>query len=174
MASARENEIGARFRTFREMLQISRSKFAVSIGFGSERIASYESGRAPLPYAVFRAASQRYNLSPFWLSGENCSPNGRINDDAFFAKIGPRALFTSVYDEFICSNFHQLQADAKEQFQRIQSALEEQWKRIKDKPPDEEPLKTEVLQTIRSLEALIKNIRRDLRVRAKARRAVKN
>ena len=47
--------IGSRLRAFREKRQIPRSGFAVKIGFGSERIASYESGRAPLPETDIRA-----------------------------------------------------------------------------------------------------------------------
>jgi transcriptional regulator with XRE-family HTH domain len=60
--------IGSRLRAFREKRQIPRSGFAVKIGFGSERIASYESGRAPLPYAVFFAISKNYFINPFWLA----------------------------------------------------------------------------------------------------------
>ena len=66
--SKREKMIGTRLRAFRELLQIPRSKFSVSVGFASERLAAYEAGRARLLYGVFKAISDRYSICPRWLA----------------------------------------------------------------------------------------------------------
>jgi transcriptional regulator with XRE-family HTH domain len=95
--------IGARLRAFREMLQIPRARFAVSIGCGSERIAAYEAGRARLPYWVFKAMADRYHLHPRWLAEEAGSPQlkNAFNDSHFIASVSRHALFTDVYDKFL-------------------------------------------------------------------------
>lgn len=72
MDEAAENvAIGKRLRIFRENLRISRSSFALSIGYGSERVASYEAARAPLPYSVFVAIADKFSIDPFWLATGN-------------------------------------------------------------------------------------------------------
>lgn len=112
----REKMIGARLRGFREVLQISRSKFAVSIGYGSERIASYEAGRAPVRFEVFNAIAKTYSLSPQWLAtgiGSAFYPRNVISAQ-ISDKIPPRALFSSVYDEYLVSEIQHLK-DSEEQ-----------------------------------------------------------
>lgn len=66
--SEREIQIGQRLREFRESKRISRTAFALSIGIGSERLASYESGRVPLRCEVFLAIHRLYFLNPVWLA----------------------------------------------------------------------------------------------------------
>jgi len=108
----REKLIGARLRAFREMLQIPRTKFAFSIGCGSDQVAAYEAGRARLPYRVFRAISLRYDLYPLWLVEEFGSPQVKNSfDDAGFAgQLSKHALFSDVYDKHLSKP---LKADAK-------------------------------------------------------------
>jgi len=102
MSSVREREIGERLRKFREGLLIPRSRFAVQIGFGSERLASYESGRAPLPYSVFKSISSHYELNPVWLAeGLGPQQTSAIIDEGFASKLPPRALFSEAYDQFL-------------------------------------------------------------------------
>lgn len=45
-----------------------RARLARLIGFGAERLASYESGRAPLPYKVFTAIAKVLPINPVWLA----------------------------------------------------------------------------------------------------------
>jgi DNA-binding transcriptional regulator YiaG len=99
----REKLIGVRLRAFREMLQIPRARFAVSIGCGSERIAAYEAGRARLPYWVFKATADRYHLHPRWLAEEAGSTQlkNAFKDSHFIASVSRHALFTEVYDKFL-------------------------------------------------------------------------
>ena len=101
MVNEREKLIGARLRAFRETLQIPRSRFAVTIGFGSDRIASYEAGRAPLLYEVFRAALEKYSLSPQWLATGVGSPKWPDDNKGFILEAVhyPRDLFSSVYEK---------------------------------------------------------------------------
>ncbi len=103
MIPEREVQIGARLRAFRERLQIPRTKFAVTIGFGGERLAAYEAGRARLPYAVFQAIAAHYDLYPRWLAEGLGSPQVKhAFDDGDFAAALPRhALFTAVYDQYL-------------------------------------------------------------------------
>jgi len=68
MDKAQNAAIGKRLRLFRESLKLPRARFAREIGFGAERLASYESGRAPLPYAVFTAIAEKFPINPIWLA----------------------------------------------------------------------------------------------------------
>lgn len=100
LISDREKLIGARLRAFRETLQIPRTKFALSIHIGSERLAAYEAGRSRLPYVVFKSIANRYNLSPLWLAEEKGGPQFKnlANDADFIGYISRTALFSEVYD----------------------------------------------------------------------------
>lgn len=125
MVNEREKQIGARLRNFREVLQIPRSKFAVTIGFASERLASYESGRAPLPYEVFRSVCQHYNVSPFWLAtGQG---GGRVkfpfNDRKFNDSIKPRTLFSEVYDKYLSASLESKKSQVDNLFESVESNL---------------------------------------------------
>ena len=95
-------KIGSRLREFREGLQIPRARFAVTIGFGGERIASYEAGRAQLPYAVFLAVRKRYLISPHWLATGNL-PRKWPNSYDYICDVdfGPRQSFSEVYRNFL-------------------------------------------------------------------------
>jgi transcriptional regulator with XRE-family HTH domain len=114
MVNEREKLIGARLRAFREALQIPRSRFAVTIGFGSERLASYESGNAPLLYNVFRVVAQNFELNPHWLAGQGGSHKIKdiIDDAAFIGQIPPRALFSEIYDMHIADRAKKSTDDA--------------------------------------------------------------
>src|SRR5579885_1898156 len=68
--------IAARLRLFREYKRISRTAFAISLGIGGERLASYESGRVPLRYEVYRILNDKYFLNPVWLARGESPPNG--------------------------------------------------------------------------------------------------
>jgi hypothetical protein len=97
----RQGQIGARLRAFRESLLIPRARFAITVGYGGERIASYEAGRVALPYEVFRAINTHFFISPEWLAmgiGEQ-KMRFRFDDSAISEKIKKRAIFTEVYDQ---------------------------------------------------------------------------
>lgn len=117
-----EKEIGARLRAFREVIQIPRTKFAAAIGFGSERIASYEAGRAPLPYQVFKAVSDRYNISPLWLATQRGSPKfyGPFDDSQWSESIKPHAIFSEVFDSLLKEY---LEAEEQEASRTIENAI---------------------------------------------------
>ena len=98
--SERELQIGRRLRAFREDRRIPRTAFALSIGIGSERLASYESGRVPLRYEMFLAIHQKYFINPVWLATgrewpafESPIDFGRIGTGVF-----PKWPFTEMYD----------------------------------------------------------------------------
>ncbi len=74
MISDQEKSIGRRLRQFRETLRITRTQFAISIGISSESMASYEAGRARLPFGVFLDMVGKYQLNPFWLAGNDAMP----------------------------------------------------------------------------------------------------
>jgi DNA-binding transcriptional regulator YiaG len=102
MVNEGEKMIGARLRAFRETLQIPRSKFAVSIGFGSERIASYEAGRALLPYSVFLAIWKKYLISPHWLATGNAPQKWPTSLDYICAvDFSPRQSFSEVFHQLL-------------------------------------------------------------------------
>lgn len=102
--SRTESEIvGARLRMFREgFCKMSRTAFALSIGIGSERLASYESGRAPLRFEVFQRINREHFINPQWLAtGEGAVRfNGPMEGSDYGQHVtveSPRALFMEVY-----------------------------------------------------------------------------
>jgi DNA-binding transcriptional regulator YiaG len=115
MDKEREKLIGSRLRVFRETLQIPRTKFAVTIGFGGERIASYEAGRVPLPYDVARSVMKHYQISPLWLAKGEGRPRflNPFDDCAIVGLIKPRMLFSQVYDLHLASDIEKRKTDVE-------------------------------------------------------------
>jgi len=126
MNKDREKLIGARLRAFRETLQIPRTKFAVTLGISSERLASYESGRAALPYEVFRSISKHYQLNPEWLAHGEAVPKliEPFNDEVFISQLKPRDLFSEVYSMYIEAMIKQHNATVNMELKFIIAALE--------------------------------------------------
>lgn len=98
-------EIGRRLREFRESLRISRTSFALQIGIGSERFASYESGRAPLRYEVFSSISKHYFINPIWLGTGMGEPSLQIpfDDSSFRPVLLPKMLFSEAVSSILKS-----------------------------------------------------------------------
>lgn len=104
----REKQIGARLREFREnILNIPRARFAVLLGIGGERLASYEAGRVVLPYQVFRVVTWKFHLSPFWLATGKSDAKllGPYTDNDFLPHVKARMAFSQVYDAHIVQEF---------------------------------------------------------------------
>ena len=112
MVNEREKLIGARLRAFRETLQIPRSRFAVTIRFGSDRLASYEAGRAPLLYEVAKSVMTHYHISPLWLATGEGAPRLPIafDDNHIMAFVKPRALFSEIYDAHLAADLENKKA----------------------------------------------------------------
>lgn len=170
MVSDSEKLIGSRLRAFRETLQIPRAKFAVAIGFGSERIASIESGRAPLRYEVFRAVSLRYELSPYWLAEGAGSPkHGGVFDEARLAKeVHPRALFSEVYDRFIGGDLKQAQIQSLDAMQKFNVELSKVNAFCELTMGDDlvrDRYRSAMVKHVKGIESLLAKLRADLRFR---------
>ncbi len=99
----REREIGQRLRNFRETKLISRTAFATSIGIGYQRLESYEAGRVPLPYKIFKAINAVFFVSPRWLvTGDDPPINvGPIDDSKYVDQIKPSDLLSAVFDRIL-------------------------------------------------------------------------
>ena len=83
-------------------MHIPRTRFAVALEISSEQLASYEYGRVPLPYRVFRRLSKQFKLDPLWLATGRSHPVTAEIEDAHFRKaIGRQARFSEVFDQFI-------------------------------------------------------------------------
>jgi len=63
-----EVEVGKRLRTIRKELLISRTAFALKLEISPERLASYESGRVPLPYGIGEDVVTLFYISPLWIA----------------------------------------------------------------------------------------------------------
>jgi transcriptional regulator with XRE-family HTH domain len=140
----REKSIGGRLRAFRETLQIPRTKFAFTVGCGSEQLAAYESGRARLPYLVFHHITGRYFLNPFWLALGDAggSPRTRFpfDDGAFIQQVPPRSLFSTIYDSFLSGQFERLKKSEKTKWdENIQPYLKDLSARMKASPNPPDP-----------------------------------
>ena len=170
MVSEREKIIGARLRAFRETLQIPRAKFAVAIGFGSERIASIEAGRAPLRYEVFQAVSHRYQLSPYWLAEGVGSPKhgGAFDETPLAKEVHPRSLFSEAYAKFIGGDLTQLQTQTSKQWQELRLNLSKVDAFLELTMGDDlvrERYKPAVVRQMKALESLLTKMRADIRFR---------
>jgi transcriptional regulator with XRE-family HTH domain len=133
----RELEICQRLRAFRDAKQISRTKFALSVGIGSDRLASYEAGRVALRYSVFKVIAQRFHLNPYWLAtGETSPDQGKPFDDSGLVPnhIKPNALFTEVYDAHLHAFLKRRTHDAG---QSINSWIEQGREVLKNFNPDD-------------------------------------
>lgn len=102
--STQNTAVGKRLRQFREYLKIPRTRFALAIGFSSESVASYESGRVPLPYAVYVKIVRFFPLDPVWLATGKGTSDWEITlefPDA--AKLGVRqtARFIDVFNNHL-------------------------------------------------------------------------
>ena len=107
----REVEICRRLEAFRRGTRIPRSVFARTVGFGPERLATYEGARSPIRYEAFRAISDHFFLNPQWLATGQGSRvlEGPFDDGAFRAKIEGRALLSEVYDRVLKGHFDALE-----------------------------------------------------------------
>ena len=110
----REKEIGRRLRAFRQGLGIFRTAFAVSVGIGSDRLASYEAGRVPLRYDIFRAINARYHLSARWLvANEGTVRWDRPFDESPLPdKPLERELLSVAYDRVLAAEYKRLEVKA--------------------------------------------------------------
>src|ERR1700728_3533717 len=102
MLSDREKQICDRLRRFREVLQIARSRMALTIGVTSERLYNYETGRAPIQYQTFSLVQKHFAINPVWLAtGEGLPKAEGFSDERFREQVKPRELFSSVFDRLI-------------------------------------------------------------------------
>jgi hypothetical protein len=96
MLSDHEKEICGRLRQFREILQITRERFALSVGITGARLQSYELARAPVRYGIFKAITNRFPLNPIWLGTGLGSPSldEPFNDTVFCSVVSPKMLLS--------------------------------------------------------------------------------
>lgn len=98
-----DQQIGKRLRKFRIEIQgLSAVEFARRIDIDSNRLATYEHGRAPIRYDIADHAANVFNISQRWLV-EGLEP---VNyyvaiDRELREKIPERAIFSSVYNDFL-------------------------------------------------------------------------
>lgn len=117
--------VAKRLRAFRSAMPATRAGFAVLVGIGTERLASYESARVPIQYSVFRAITQAFHLSPFWLATGTSAVrlDQPFDDSAFLSEVPPRATFLEIYDRFLADPFTQKQVEALEAFNRLTASM---------------------------------------------------
>ncbi len=101
-----EIKIGQRLRFFRESRKIPRTAFALEIGLSSERLASYEGGRARLPWSVFEVISKKFRLNAFWLARAEGAPEFPVECDfsKYFGELPTRLAFSYVLRDVIEKN----------------------------------------------------------------------
>lgn len=136
----REIEIGRRLRAWREAKMIPRTKLAIALGIGNERLASYEAGRSALPYSVFRELAVRFELNPNWLATGDYRPDvAGFDDSAFLTAVAPRAKFSHAYDKFINPTIERKNSEAHKKIQDaidLMAILKSESKRLKKASPE--------------------------------------
>ena len=66
--AANEIEIGQRLREARDRKLLTQTNLAIRIQIGRERLASYESGRVPLPARIGASACEILGINALWLA----------------------------------------------------------------------------------------------------------
>jgi transcriptional regulator with XRE-family HTH domain len=162
-------EIGKRLRAFRESLSISRSAFAIALQIGTERLATYEAGRSPLPYFVFKRAAEKFNLNPFWLvSGDGISTLFAPYDDSeFIASLGDRETFLEVYQQQIKNRLENEIVDAEALAKKVLENLERMMQPSfrKKLPPHFIKLVLAYLENLQRISTVYEDMVEDERVR---------
>lgn len=176
MINEREKLIGARLRAFRETLQIPRSRFAVTIGFGSDRIASYEAGRAPLLYVVFLSVLSKYSISPLWLATQQGSPKWpeSLKELCFVVDFGPRDSFSEVFDTMLSQPISAASSQASiEQKLIVESVIKSTLSLLSIDPASiTKEQKRQISGDTKALEKYIENLKSDLGLRREFRSKV--
>ena len=175
MDKEREKIIGGRLRAFRETLQIPRTKFALTIGIGSERLAAYESGRAALPYAVFLAASENYGLSPGWLASGDGSPKNPATIELLKGVPSlPRQLFSEVFDSSIKPIISKATQEADQAWMDILTRLKDTTRSLKLLDPQNPEHRRLVHQNYAKVKETVEKLKADLALRQEARTKTAN
>jgi len=120
----REATIGSRLRDFRESQMIPRTRLAVAVNIGNERLASYETGRAPLPYGIFSRLMRRFSLNPVWLAtGESQLTIPPFDDTEILKSLPRRARFSQVYDRHLKRKMESRTFDASQKVNQLAAEI---------------------------------------------------
>lgn len=98
-----DRQIGERLRKFRiEQTGLSAVEFARRMGIDSNRLATYEHGRAPLRYEIADKAAKEFNISQRWLA-EGIEPiRWYVSIPQALQEIIPkRSIFSDAYEPFL-------------------------------------------------------------------------
>lgn len=100
-----EKQIGQRLRKFRiEQVGLSSVEFSRRIGIDSNRLATYEHGRAPLRYEIADAAARTFNICQRWLAEEKEPVRYYVSiPEVLRERFPQRSLFSSIYNGFLKS-----------------------------------------------------------------------
>lgn len=63
-----EKVIARRLKEVRRWTRLAQTQFAQALGIGRERLASYENGRAVLPFQIGEKICRLWPINPFWLA----------------------------------------------------------------------------------------------------------
>ena len=166
----RELEICRRLRAFRLSTKLSQTAFASQIGVDSTRLASYEHGRAPLPFEVYKAVNQKYSLNPMWLATGDGPPSAHWGIPYGLGpqetEISARAKFSEAYDLYLAADCESGVEMARARRSRFLRAAEDFAIFIKEHPDfewDPEEMR-ELLEQSRALEGKIRDLLKSHRV----------
>jgi transcriptional regulator with XRE-family HTH domain len=99
--TARERDIGARARRFRESINWPQSALAPELDLSRDRLASVEYGRTPMRYTAGYRLCFIFDVNPYWLAdgpGEMKAPAGALELPT--PETQPRrALFSAIFDK---------------------------------------------------------------------------
>ena len=103
ISADREIEIGQRLREARKFLMISQTLFSMKAEISQPRLAKYELGGAPLPWAVGNLVCSVFGIDPIWLGTgtRTMFGGGWTLDDRMVNALGSRPRFSTVIDEIM-------------------------------------------------------------------------
>lgn len=109
----REKAIGRRLREARERHGLHRTALAVRLGIGTERLASYESGRAPVPWVVGERFCDALFVGQTWLVTGNGGWDHYV-PMRFDPPPNLRTLFSDFYDSLFLPQLKKARANVSE------------------------------------------------------------
>jgi hypothetical protein len=136
-------------------LGISRTNFALTIGVGSERLASYEAGRSPLKYEIFRSITAKFYLLPGWLAtGYGFARDSVPFDDSDFKEaINARLPFTTVYDSVLSGTLASSGYEWLREMKRSEDDFERLMRFVESRDPEKETSDPTILPIVEQLAA---------------------
>lgn len=157
----REKAIGRRLRELREKHLAKRTALALRLGISSDRLASYEFGRVPLPWGIGSRICELFNVSQAWLlTGEAPARSMYLQPpEELKASASSRSLFSEVCQKFLTQKRRQWAASEAEVSTKVMLRVYDEARKLKNAgkfPPESfAAIEATLVETERAIKAAL-------------------